>query len=207
MQEKLYSMKKELAELLGRDRLLKSAVKEVNKLDMIKASMVIRNPHHETIDIDRILGGELKKDLALGDYVFIENFCKLVKLADNCLDMGNYIDKKLDDAMRRVYRPEAGNNVVLKAMYIHNKLIDIYPFPEFNGEIAVFALNYYLMENGFTPINMPVKREQYCSMVADCLKGQNQEVFYNFLMQAVYDKMEGTIDACIEYLKNNQPEA
>ena len=42
MQEKLYSMKKELAELLGRDRLLKSAVKEVNKLDMIKASMVIR---------------------------------------------------------------------------------------------------------------------------------------------------------------------
>ena len=107
--------------------------------------------------------------------------------------------------MRRVYRPEAGNNVVLKAMYIHNKLIDIYPFPEFNGEIAVFALNYYLMENGFTPINMPVKREQYCAMVADCLKGQNQEVFYNFLMQAVYDKMEGTIDACIEYLKNNQP--
>ena len=213
MQEKLYSMKKELAELLGRDRLLKSAVKEVNKLDMIKASMVIRNPHHETIDIDRILGGELKKDLALGDYVFIENFCKLVKLADNCLDMGNYIDKNflisayrtLDDAMRRVYRPEAGNNVVLKAMYIHNKLIDIYPFPEFNGEIAVFALNYYLMENGFTPINMPVKREQYCSMVSDCLKGQNQEVFYNFLMQAVYDKMEGTIDACIEYLKNNQP--
>ena len=219
MQEKLYSMKKELAELLGRDRLLKSAVKEVNKLDMIKASMVIRNPHHETIDIE--------------------------KLADNCLDMGNYIDKnflisayrtladdsdgyfrksnpvvytfnhvpvhsldieeKLDDAMRRVYRPEAGNNVVLKAMYIHNKLIDIYPFPEFNGEIAVFALNYYLMENGFTPINMPVKREQYCTMVADCLKGQNQEVFYNFLMQAVYDKMEGTIDACIEYLKNNQP--
>ena len=61
MQEKLYSMKKELAELLGRDRLLKSAVKEVNKLDMIKASMVIRNPHHETIDIDRILGGELRR--------------------------------------------------------------------------------------------------------------------------------------------------
>ena len=24
-------------------------------------------------------------------------------------------------------------------------------------------------------------------------------------LQAVYDKMEGTIDACIEYLKNNQP--
>ena len=244
MQEKLYSMKKELAALLGRDRLLKSAVKEVNKQDMIKASMVIRNAHHEEIDIEKILGGDLQKDLALGDYVYIENFTRLVKVADNCLDMGNYIDKhflisayrtladdpdgyfrktnpvvytfnhvpahaldieeKLDDAMRRVYRPEAGNNVVLKAMYIHNKLIDIYPFSDFNAEIAVFALNYYLMENGFTPINMPVKRDQYCTMVADCLKGKNQEVFYNFLVRAVYDKMEGTIDACIEYLKNNQ---
>ena len=170
MQEKLYSMKKELAALLSRDRLLKSAVKEVNKQDMIKASMVIRNAHHEEIDIEKILGGDLQKDLALGDYVYIENFTRLVKVADNCLDMGNYIDKhllisayrtladdpdgyfrktnpvvytfnhvpahaldieeKLDDAMRRVYRPEAGNNVVLKAMYIHNKLIDIYPFPD-----------------------------------------------------------------------------
>ena len=148
MQEKLYSMKKELAALLGRDRLLKSAVKEVNKQDMIKASMVIRNAHHEEIDIEKILGGDLQKDLALGDYVYIENFTRLVKVADNCLDMGNYIDKhflisayrtladdpdgyfrktnpvvytfnhvpahaldieeKLDDAMRRVYRPEAG---------------------------------------------------------------------------------------------------
>ena len=49
MQEKLYSMKKELAELLGRDRLLKSAVKEVNKLDMIKASMVTVSYTHLTL--------------------------------------------------------------------------------------------------------------------------------------------------------------
>ena len=217
MQEKLYSMKKELAELLGRDRLLKSAVKEVNKLDMIKASMVIRNPHHETIDIDRILGGELKKDLALGDYVFIEHFCKLVKLADNCLDMGNYIDKnflisayrtladdsdgyfrksnpaaytfnhvpvhsldieeKLDDAMRRVYRPEAGNNVVLKAVEHRHKQADRYlSVPRVQRrDRSVCSELLFELENGFTPINMPVKREQYCTMVADCLKGQNQE--------------------------------
>ena len=60
------------------------------------------------------------------------------------------------------------------------------------------------MENGLTPINMPTRRETYCSMVSDCLKGQNQEAFYNFLIRAVYDKMEGTIDACVEYLKKNQ---
>ena len=237
MHEKLYSMKKELIDLLGKDRLLKSAVKEVNKLDMIKASMVVRNSNHENIDIEGILEGKLQKDLPVKDYVFIENFCKLVKVAENCLEMGNYLDKyllisayrtlsededgyfrknnpvvysfnhvpvhaldieeKLDEIVRRVYSREAGNNVVLKAMYIHNKLIDIYPFQEYSAEIAVFAMNYYLMENGFTPIN-------YFTLVGECLKGQKQEEFYNFLCSAVYDKMEGTIDACREYIKKNK---
>ncbi|MDO4485252.1 MAG: Fic family protein [Bacillota bacterium] len=243
MHEKLYSMKKELAGMLKNDRLLKSAVREVNKLDMIKGSLIVRNSNHETIAIDKILEGELQKDIPVKDYVFIENFCSLIRVAFNCLEMGNYLDKnflisgyrilsedengyfrksnpvlysfnhvpvystdieeKLDDAMRRVYSPEAGNNVVLKAMYIHNKLIDIYPFEEYSAELAVFAMNYYLMENGITPINMPLDRRDYFSIVADCLKGRRQEEFYNFLCNAVYDKMQGTIDACREYLKNN----
>ncbi|MFQ8603255.1 MAG: Fic family protein [Anaerovoracaceae bacterium] len=244
MHEKLYSMKKELIDLLKEDRLLKSAVKEVNKLDIIKASMVVRNSNHENIDIEKILEGELQKDLPVKDYVFIENFCKLVRVADNCLEMGNYLDKyllisayrvlsededgyfrknnpvvysfnhvpvhsldieeKLDETVRRVYSREAGNNVVLKAMYIHNKLIDIYPFQEYSAEIAIFAMNYYLMENGFTPINMPISRDNYFTLVGECLKGQKQEEFYNFLCSAVYDKMEGTIEACREYIKKNK---
>lgn len=114
------------------------------------------------------------------------------------------IEDKLDDAMRRVYSVQAGNNVILKAMYIHNKIIDIYPFSEYSGEIAVFAMNYFLMENGLTPIGMPIKRQDYLDLVSDCLKGRRQEDFYNFLCKAVYEKMEGTIDACREYIKNHQ---
>ena len=242
MHEKLYSMRSELAEMLKEDRLLKSAVMEVNKLDMIKGSLVVRNQNHERIEIDKILEGELQKDFPVKDYVFIENFCSLVRVAENCLEMGNYIDKnflisayrilaedpdgyfrksnpvlysfnhvpvhsfdieeKLDDAVRRVDSPKAGNDVILKAMYIHNKLIDIYPFEEYSGEIAVFAMNYFLMENGFTPTNMPISREEYLNMTGECLKGNKQEEFYSFLCRAVYDKMEGTIEACREYKKN-----
>jgi hypothetical protein len=111
------------------------------------------------------------------------------------------IEEKLDDALRRVYSREAGNNVILKAMYVHHKIIDIYPFEQYSAELAVFAMNYYLMENGLTPINMPMPREDYLSLVGQNLKGQRQEEFYNFLSKAVYDKMEGTINACKEYLK------
>ena len=68
----------------------------------------------------------------------------------------------------------------------------------------VFAMNYFLMENGLTPISMPIKRQDYLDLVSDCLKGRRQEDFYNFLCKAVYKKMEGTIDACREYIKNHQ---
>ena len=246
MHEKLYNMKKELAGLLRSDRLLRSAVKEVNKIDMIRGSLIVRNPKHDEIAVDEILKGELPRDVPVKDYVFIENFCKVINVAYNCLEMGNYLDKyllisayrilaedengyfrktnpvvysfnhvptysldveeKLDEPLRRVYSPEAGNNVILKAMYIHNKLIEIYPFSEYSGELAVFAMNYYLMENGLAPIHMPLSREDYFNIVGDCLKGQRQEEFYHFLCRAVYDKMQGTIDACEEYLKNPQTE-
>lgn len=242
MHEKLYDMKKELTGLLKQDRLLKSAVREVNKIDMIKGSLIVRNPRHDKIAVDEILKGDLQRDVPVKDYVFMENFCKVINVAYNCLEMGNYLDKyflisayriliedesgyfrktnpvvysynhvpthaldieeKLDDALRRVYSLEAGNNVILKPMYIHNKLIEIYPFSQYSGELAVFAMNYYLMENGLAPINMPISREDYFNIVGDCLKGHRQEEFYNFLCRAVYDKMQGTIDACREYLKN-----
>ncbi len=244
MHEELYNMKRELTAMFKDDRLLKSAVREVNKIDMIKGSLIVRNARHDKIDIDNILKGNLQKDVPVKDYVFIENFCNLIRVAYNCLEMGNYLDKyflisayrilsedenghfrktnpvvysfnhvpthaldieeKLDDALRRVYSAEAGNNVILKAMYVHNKLIEIYPFSEYSGELAVFAMNYYLMENGLTPINMPISRDDYLTIVGDCLKGHRQEEFYNFLCRAVYDKMQGTIDACREYLKNRQ---
>ena len=81
MHEELYSMRKELAAILHGNRLLRSAVNEVNKIDMIKAPLIIRSPNHERIAIDRILEGELQKDVPVKDYVFSENMGDLVRVA------------------------------------------------------------------------------------------------------------------------------
>lgn len=244
MHEKLYEMRRELSRLLNNDSLLKSAVREVNKMDMVRASLIARNPKYASIDIEGILNGNLQRDVPVKDYVFIENFCNLIRVAFSCLEMGNYLDKhflisgyriltedengyfrksnpvlyafnhvpahaldieeKLDDALRRVYSRQAGNNVILKAMYIHNKLIDIYPFQEYSVELAVFAMNYYLMENGLTPVCLTISRDDYQTLVGECLKGNRQEEFYNMLCGCVYDKMEGTIQACREYQKQGK---
>ena len=67
MHEELYNMKRELAGMFKNDRLLKSAVREVNKMDMIRGSLIVRNPKHDSIAIDDILKGDLPKDVPVKD--------------------------------------------------------------------------------------------------------------------------------------------
>ena len=110
------------------------------------------------------------------------------------------IDELLTEVFRKLYSSEAGNNVVMKAMYLHNKLIDIYPFDEYNGEIAVFAMNYYLMSEGLMPISIPMDRQEYLDLVAACLKGNRQSELYEFLYRTINDKMQRTIAACSEVI-------
>ncbi len=243
--EKLNSMKKQLAQYLRSDALLKNAIKELSSKDMIRGSLIARNAHHSQVQLDAILDeGELQRDLPVKDYVFIQNFRDVVRVGMVCLEMGNYLDKylllssyrtlegdqnayfrktnpviysinhvpahsldiedKLDDCLRRIYRADSGNDVVLKAMFIHNKIIDIYPFENYSMELAIFAMNYFLMESGLVPVNMPIDRRSYLEIVGDNLKGHRQEEFYGFLQKAIYDKMEGTLTACEEYISENK---
>ena len=240
MQSEFMIMRKQLEDLFEENRDLKKAVKEVNKVDMIRASMIIRNTRHDILAVDRILEGELQRDVSVGDYVFIQNFCEVLNMAYSNLDMGNSFDKNLllktyrileedpeagfrksnpvvyafnhvpphrvdidellTEVFRKLYSSEAGNNVVMKAMYLHNKLIDIYPFDEYNGEIAVFAMNYYLMSEGLMPISIPMDRQEYLDLVAACLKGNRQSELYEFLYRTINDKMQRTIAACSEVI-------
>lgn len=244
MQKELSRMRIELTSMLKNNRLLRSAVREVNRVDMVRASMIIRHTDHTLLPVEKILEGELPQEVTVQDYVFIENFSNLVKVGFSSMEMGNSLSKhllvngyrilsenengyfrksnpvvyafnhvpphavdtesRLDDCMRRVYSRDAGDNVILKAMFVHNKIIDIWPFEDFNGELAIFALNIFLMENGLAPINMSLKRQEYLNMVTDCLKGIHQENFYDFLGEAVRDKMKGTLEACREYLRKQE---
>ncbi len=242
MQKNLNAMKAELVSMLKNNRHLRSAVREVNRADMVRAALIMRSEAHEKVPVERILEGELPKEVPVKEYVFIENFSNLVRVGLSSMEMGNSLDKhmlvtgyrilsenengyfrksnpvvyafnhvpphavdaeaKLEDSLRRVYSRDAGDNAILKAMYIHNKIIDIWPFDDNNGELAIFALNYFLMENGLAPISLSLKRQEYLSMVADCLKGVHQEDMYDYLCVAVREKMEATLEACREFTRN-----
>ena len=222
------------------NKALKQALREVNKLDMIKASLIVRNPRHQSLNIDKILDGDLPTDVAVGDFVFIENYCELVKSAYSNLNMGNSmnagllkaayrileedpdadfrkdspvvfafshmppdwqdIEERLTNSFRRIYAGRIENDIAARAMYIHNCVIDIWPFDEYNGELAIFAMNYYLMEQGYMPIDMPMDRKDYIELVTSCLKGIRVDEEYEFFRDAIVEKMTGTLEACRGYL-------
>ena len=240
MHTELMQMRKTLSGMLSSNAALKLAVREVNKMDMIRGSLVARNPKHQEIQIDKILDGELQKDVAVGDYVFIQNFCELTKLAYNNLEMRNSLDRGLltssykilaedpagglrrdnpvvyafnhvppdyadiDNRLvllsRKIYIEDFGDDIIARAIYVHNSIVDIWPFHEFNGELAVFAMNYYLMEQGLMPIDMPMSKQDYEELIAACLKGRRTNEEYAFIKAAIYEKMAGTIEACRGYI-------
>lgn len=242
MQKNLSRMRIELTSMLKNNRMLRSAVREVNRIDMVRAALIIRNQAHDRIPVEKILEGDLPKEVSVKDYVFIGNFSDLVRLGFSSMEMGNSLDRhlmvqgyrilsenengyyrksnpvvyafnhvpphavdvesRLDECIRKVYSREAGDNVMLKAMYIHNKMIDIWPFDDYNGELAIFAMNIFLMENGLVPIDMDLDRQEYFNMVTDCLKGVRQEALYEYLCAAEEDKMRATLDACREYMRS-----
>ena len=239
-QEQLLEMKRELAEILAGNKALKQALRQVNKLDMIKASLIVRNGKHQSLRIDEILDGNLPTDVAVGDFVFIENYCELVKAAYNNLNMGNSvsagllkaayrilkedadadfrkdspvvfafshvppdwqdIDERLTNSFRMIYSGRIENDIAARAMYIHNCVYDVWPFDEYNGELAIFAMNYYLMEQGFMPIDMPMERKDYLELVTACLKCTRVSEEYEFIRDAIVEKMKGTLHACRGYI-------
>ena len=238
MQSEFAIMRKQILDLYDENKDLRKAVREANRIDMIRASMIVRNARHDIMAIDRILDGELPRDISVGDYMFIQNFGEVLNMAYSNLEMGNSLDKNLlikayrilsenpegyfrknnpvvyafnhvpphrvdvdelmTDVFRRLYSSEAGNNVVMKAMYVHNKIIEIYPFEDFSAELAAFAMNYYLMAEGLMPISFPMDRQDYLDLVSECLKGKRQDEFYEFLYKTIDDKMQRTIAACSE---------
>ena len=236
MQRELLQMRKELAEIFAGNTALKQAAREVSRLDITRASLIARNPKHRSVQVDRILNGELQKDVPVGDYMFIQNSQEMINAAYNNLQMGNSmnaglllscyrilaedpdagfrrenpvvyafnhvppdasdVDTRLTNAFRKIYGGYIENDIVARAMYMHNSIIDVWPFEEFNGELAVFAMNYYLMENGFMPIDMDMEKADYDELVGACLKGLRPDEEYEFFRNQIIDKMAGTIEAC-----------
>lgn len=109
------------------------------------------------------------------------------------------VDRELGGLIRRVYAGDMDNDPVYRAMILHNGIIGIWPFDEFSAEIGLFAMNYFLMEQGFIPVTFAMPRKEYLDVTGDNLKGRRQKEFYYTLREAIEEKLEEAIQACERY--------
>lgn len=97
------------------------------------------------------------------------------------------IEQKLNQLFQEVYKSDT--NVIRNASLIHYGILSVYPFEEYSGVIARTAMNYYLQEKGFLPVALGYSYQEYVSTMIECLRDNNDALFFWGLERAEYNKL------------------
>lgn len=102
------------------------------------------------------------------------------------------IKEKMDEFIKWTYvaDDQLKGNKILKAAYLHNKLIEIYPF-EYNSEATARMVMFYsLMRDGYPIFELRLGESEYNSVVIDYLKNKNIEPFYKAIERGIFNKLD-----------------
>lgn len=100
---------------------------------------------------------------------------------------------RLKHMLSRLYSEELGDNILMKAAYLHNELIAISPYKHGNEVLARALLYYYLMSCNFPVFELRVKEQDYNLIVMEYLKGKGLNEFYEMLERNVYNKLSAMV--------------
>lgn len=95
--------------------------------------------------------------------------------------------------LSRLYSAELGDNLLMKAAYLHNELIAISPYKHGNEVLARALLYYYLMSWNFPVFELRVREQDYNIAVMEYLKAGDLDKFYKMLERNVYNKLSAML--------------
>lgn len=101
------------------------------------------------------------------------------------------IETRLNSLFRNVYK--SSTNEIRNAAMIHCGILAIHPFEEESGMMARIAMNYYLQEKGFLPVALGYNYDEYMSTMTECLRDDNEALFFWGLERAEYNKLTQVI--------------
>ena len=169
---------------------------EMPKEASLKQCMMVRN-YQELMDViqDSL---DLKCSL---DIKLLMKFHSILTGKDTGLRKSNYmavdfkyvpphsteIEAKLNQLLRNIYK--SNTNEIRNAAMIHCGILAIYPFEEDSGLMARVAMNYYLQEKGYLPVALGYNYDEYMSTMTECLRDDNEALFFWGLERAVYNKL------------------
>ncbi|MBP3385185.1 MAG: Fic family protein [Firmicutes bacterium] len=101
------------------------------------------------------------------------------------------IENRLNQLFKNVYRSNL--NEIRNAACVHCGILAVYPFEEDSGVMARIAMNYYLMEKGYSPVSLRYNYSEYLSTMTECLRDDNDALFFWGLERAVFNKLTQVI--------------
>ncbi len=81
-------------------------------------------------------------------------------------------------------------NPIEKAAYLHNKIIEIYPYETASEAMARTAAQYHLIRNGLPPIFWNISEQEYYDAIRVYLKKEEIQPIYDVLERGVFNKLE-----------------
>lgn len=81
-------------------------------------------------------------------------------------------------------------NPMLRAVTLHNKMIEIYPFSEYSPAMARAAMLYELMAAGLPPIRIAMSEQEYNCAIVLYLKKGDSEPFYDAVEEGVFNQLD-----------------
>lgn len=78
------------------------------------------------------------------------------------------------------------NDILVKALEAHYRLVTIHPFTDGNGRTARLLLNAILLQHGYAPIIIrTIDRKRYLTALETYQVRENNEPYYNFMLSSL----------------------
>jgi Fic family protein len=100
------------------------------------------------------------------------------------------IQEQMELLMNWFYSDDMEKTPLMKAVCLHLRLIEIYPFDKYSEAIARSSMYYYLMEKGLCPFEIKMTDQEYNIAVIQYLQREDIEPFYMEAEKSLLNKME-----------------
>lgn len=104
------------------------------------------------------------------------------------------IPRQLEKVLQRFYSARERLDPAMRACYIHNEILRIYPFEENNGATARAMLNFELLAANMPPVPFTMETPDYYRAVAKHIKEENPEPFYTMILKILDDRLTQLLD-------------
>ncbi len=100
------------------------------------------------------------------------------------------IEEQMEILFNWLYKDLYLINPIEKAAYLHNKLIEIYPFETASEAVARMAAQYLLISKGYPPILWNISEQEYFDAISLYIKTEDVQPIYDVLERGIYNKLE-----------------